>query len=175
MIVAPRQNKVIALPPEFIVPQDGHAKPDCENAAANRWLRKYAAPYRAHNSTIRGDDLYATQPICEVLIEERLPFIWVGKPDSHAPLYAALAQRILGKDLPEVTHSGRSTSGRTHATYRYASQLPLRASAETLYVHWCELTLMEAAGTQLYHDAFMTQAPLTAKTVVPIVQAGRTR
>ena len=67
-----------------------------------------------------------------------------------------------------------SASGVTHATYRYASQLPLRASADTLYVNWCELTLTNAAGTQLYHTAFMTQAPLTAKTVAPLVQAGRT-
>jgi hypothetical protein len=175
VIVAPHQNKVIPLPPEFIVPQDGHAKQDCENAAAKRWLRQAAPAYRAHNITILGDDLYATQPICEVLIEERLPFILVCKPDSHLTLYAQLAQRTLGKELHQITHSVHSASGVTHATYRYASQLPLRASADTLYVNWCELTLTNAAGTQLYHNAFMTQAPLTAKTVAPLVQAGRTR
>jgi len=175
VIVAPHQNKVIPLPPEFIVPQDGHAKQDCENAAAKRWLRKYAALYRAHNITILGDDLYATQPICEVLIEERLPFILVCKPDSHLTLYAEVAQRTLGKDLHQLTLSVHSTSGVTHATYRYASHLPLRASADTLYVNWCELTLTDATGTQLYHNAFMTQAALTTKTVAPIVQAGRTR
>jgi len=176
VLVAPHQNKVIPLPPEFIVPQDGHAKQDCENAAAKRWLRKYAATYRAHSLTILGDDLYATQPICEVLIEERLPFILVCKPDSHPTLYAELAHRTLGKDLHQLTHSVHSASGVTHATYHYASQLPLRASADTLYVNWCELTLTDAAGTHvLYHNTFMTQAPLTAKTVAPIVQAGRTR
>jgi hypothetical protein len=175
VIVAPHQHKVIPLPPEFIVPQDGHAKQDWENAAAKRWLHKYAATYRTHNLTILGDDLYATQPICEVLIEERLPFILVCKPDSHPPLYAELAQRTLGKDLPQLTHSVHSTSGGTYAPYRYASQLPLRARAETLSVNWCELTLTDAAGIQLYHNAFMPQAPLTAKTVAPIVQAGRTR
>jgi hypothetical protein len=175
VIVAPQQNKVIPLPPEFIVPQDGHAKQDCENAAAKRWLRKSAATYHAHKITILGDDLYATQPICEVLIAERLPFILVCKPDSHETLYAALAQRTLGNDLHQVTHTVYSTSGVTHATYGYASQLPLRASADTLYVNWCELTLTDATGTPLYHNAFMTQAPLTAKTVAPIVQAGRTR
>jgi hypothetical protein len=175
VIVAPHQNKVIPLPPEFIVPQDGHAKQDCENAAAKRWLRKAAPTYRDHNITILGDDLYATQPICEVLIEERLPFILGCKPDSHLTLYAQLAQRTLGKELHQITHSVHSASGVTHATYRYASQLPLRASADTLYVNWCELTLTNAAGTQLYHNAFMTQAPLTAKTVAPLVQAGRTR
>jgi hypothetical protein len=176
VLVAPHQNKVIPLPPEFIVPQDGQAKQDCENAAAKRGLRQYAATYRAHSLTILGDDLYATQPICEVLIEERLPFILVCKPDSHPTLYAELAHRTRGKDLHQLTHSVHSASGVTHATYHYASQLPLRASADTLYVNWCELTLTDAAGTHvLYHNTFMTQAPLTAKTVAPIVQAGRTR
>src|SRR3977135_2843886 len=143
VIVAPHQNKVIPLPPEFIVPQDGHAKQDCENAAAKRWLHKYAAPSRAHHITILGDELYATQPSWEVLIEERLPFLLVCKPDSPATLYAALAQRTLGTDLPQVTHSVHSPSGVTHATYRYAAQLPLRASADTLSVNWCELTLTD--------------------------------
>jgi hypothetical protein len=175
VIVAPHQNKVIPLLPEFIVPQDGPAKQDCENAAAKRWLRKAAPAYRAHHITILGDDLYATQPIGEVLIEERLPFILVCKPDSHLTLYAQLAQRTLGKELHQITHSVHSASGVTHATYRSASQLPLRASADTLYVNWGELTLPNAAGTQLYHNAFMTQAPLTAKPVAPLVQAGRTR
>ena len=175
VIVAPRQNKVLPLPPEFIVPQDGHAKQDCENAAAKRWRRRYAATYRAHKITILGDDLYATQPICEVLIAERLPFILVCQPDSHPTLYAALTQRTRGKDLHQVTQPVHSASGVTHATYRYASHLPLRASADTLYVNWGDLTLTDAAGTQLYPNAFMTQAPLTAKTVAPLVQAGRTR
>jgi hypothetical protein len=103
-------------------------------------------------------------------------YLWaIAKPDSHATLYAALAQRTLGKDLHQVTQTVHSASGVTHAIYRYAAQLPLRASADTLYVNWCELTLTDAVGTQLYHNAFMTQAPLTAKTIAPIIQAGRTR
>jgi hypothetical protein len=176
VIVAPHQNKVIPLPPEFIRPQDGHAKQDCENAAAKRWLHKHAPTYRAQLLTILGDDLYATQPVCEVLIEHRLPFILVCKPDSHPTLYAHLSQRTLGKDLQQVTQVVHSAAGRsTHATYRYASYLPLRASTDTLSVNWCELTLTDASGAQLYHNAFITQFPLTAKTVVPIVQAGRTR
>lgn len=176
VIVAPHQNKVLPLPPEFIAPQDGHAKQDCENAAAKRWLHQHAATYRAYQITILGDDLYATQPLCEVLIEHRVPFILVCKPDSHPTLYAALAQRTLGKDLHHVTQVVHSPSGRiTHATYRYASQLPLRASADTLSVNWCDLTLTDASGALLYHNAFITQFPLTVKTVAPIVQAGRTR
>jgi hypothetical protein len=175
MSVAPPQPKVLPLPPEFLVPPDGHANQDWENAAAKRWLRKAAPAYRAHTLTLLGDDLYATQPIGEVLLEARLPFSLGCKPASHLTLSAPLAQRTLGKELPQITHSVPSASGVTHATSRSASQLPLRASADTLYVNWGERTLTTAAGTQLSHKAFMTQAPLTANTVAPLVQAGRTR
>ena len=67
VIVAPGQKHAIALRPEFIAPQDGHAKQDCETAAAKRWLDKEAARYLAglnHNVTYLGDDLYAHQPFC---------------------------------------------------------------------------------------------------------------
>jgi hypothetical protein len=43
VIVCPGQAQVIALPPEYIMPQDGHAKQDCERAAGTRWIRKHAA------------------------------------------------------------------------------------------------------------------------------------
>ena len=44
---------VISLEPEFIVPQDGHEKQDCEIQAGKRWLEKngeYYAKRGAHDS-----------------------------------------------------------------------------------------------------------------------------
>jgi len=46
VIVAPGNPRVLPLEPEFIVPQDGHDKQDCENAAAKRWLDQFAARRR---------------------------------------------------------------------------------------------------------------------------------
>jgi hypothetical protein len=175
VIVAPGQDKVLPLPPEFIVPQDGHDKQDCENAAAKRWLRQYACHYRAKGLTILGDDLYSNHPMCEVLIEEGLPFILVCKPESHPTLYEQLAQRELGKDLHQLTYRHHTPQGRQVYTYRYASQLPLRATADAIHVNWCELTITTEQGVRLYHNAFVTQEPLTQKTVAQIVAAGRTR
>jgi hypothetical protein len=40
VIVAPGQEAVVPLAPEFVRPQDGHDKQDCELAAAGRWLRQ---------------------------------------------------------------------------------------------------------------------------------------
>jgi hypothetical protein len=175
VMVAPGQDKVIPLPPEFIVPQDGHDKQDCENAAAKRWLRQYAQYYRAYGMTILGDDLYSNHPMCEVLIEEQVPFILVCKPDSHPTLYAQLADRELGKDLHQVTHRHHTAQGLAIYTYRYASQLPLRATDDAIAVNWCELMVTTEQGTRLYQNAFVTQEPITKKNVVSMVTAGRTR
>src|SRR6266478_3180502 len=42
VIVCPGRSEVIALPPEYIMPQDGEAKQDCEQQAGKRWLSKHA-------------------------------------------------------------------------------------------------------------------------------------
>ena len=141
VIVAPGQEQGIPLPPEFIGPQDGHAKQDCENAAAKRWLRQYAPYYRAHDITILGDDLYSNHPLCEVLVAERVPFILVCKLDSHPTLYEQLAGRELGQDLHHVTYHHHTAKRLAFYTYRYANQLPLRATADAVQVNWCELTI----------------------------------
>jgi hypothetical protein len=36
--VAPGHTRVLPLPPEFVAPQDGAEKQDCERNAAKRWL-----------------------------------------------------------------------------------------------------------------------------------------
>jgi hypothetical protein len=43
--------------PEFIVPQDGHEKQDCERAAAKRWLARHSPRFPAQTVTYLGDDL----------------------------------------------------------------------------------------------------------------------
>jgi hypothetical protein len=65
VIVCPGRSQVIALPPEYIMPQDGHDKQDCERAAGKRWLAKHAQQVAPHGVTILGDDLYSNQPFCE--------------------------------------------------------------------------------------------------------------
>ena len=87
VFVAPGNNKAISLPPEFIVPQDGHNKQDCENAAAKRWITQYAPIYKHLGITLLGDDLYSNHPIGSLILENGFDFILVCKPDSHPTLY----------------------------------------------------------------------------------------
>ena len=60
VIVCPGQSQVMALPPEDIMPQDGHAKQDGERAAGKRWLGKHAAQVAPHGVTFLGEDLSST-------------------------------------------------------------------------------------------------------------------
>jgi len=39
VLVAPGKEHGIVLEPEFITPQDGHDKQDCEQQAIKRWVK----------------------------------------------------------------------------------------------------------------------------------------
>jgi hypothetical protein len=44
-LVAPGHTLVLPLPPEFVRPQDGAKKQDCEPLAARRWLSRVGSAY----------------------------------------------------------------------------------------------------------------------------------
>ena len=67
--VCPGRSQVIALPPEYIMPQDGHDKQDCEQGAGKRWIRKHAEAVAPSQVTLRGDDLYSKQPFCALALD----------------------------------------------------------------------------------------------------------
>jgi hypothetical protein len=174
VIVAPGNPDVIALEPEFITPQDGHEKQDCEQVAAKRWIERHAGRYP--HVTILGDDLYGKQPFCELLLRHACNFILVCKPESHTTLYEWLVGVETAGDLQRFTVCHWNGRFRTISTYRYANDVPLREGEDALWVNWCELTITkETDGTLLYRNAFATQHPLDRTTVEAVVQAGRAR
>jgi len=178
VVVNPDQPHVLPLEPEFIVPQDGATKQDCELNAAKRWLQRCGSHYAAYRLTLLGDDLYCHQPFCQLVLKYQLNFIFVCKPDSHVHLYEWLTflQAGPGEQLPSLTR--RHWNGRFAEiwTYRYINEVPLRAGEAPLFVNWVELLITRAdTGVELYHNSFATNFVLTETTVEPIVRAGRTR
>jgi hypothetical protein len=172
VLVVPESSRVITLEPEFIVPQDGHDKQDCEQAAAKRWVERNASQFTAWEATLLGDDLYCTQPFCELALEQEYNFILVCKPDSHSTLYEWVD--FTGPEELTVRH-WNGQFGEIH-TYRYVQHVPLRRGDDALYVNWCELTIThETEGHVLYRNAFVTNYAVTQETVEPLVQAGRAR
>lgn len=176
VIVCPGRNQVLCLTPEFIMPQDGHDKQDCERAAAKRWLKFQASHFEPYTVTLLGDDLYCNQPLCEVALAQKFNFIFVCKPESHQILDEWLDFLAANQDIEQLQHrhwNGRFTE---LATYRFVNDVPLRGGDQALQVNWCEVTINHSkTGEQLYHNSFSTNHRLTEQTVVEVVKAGRAR
>ena len=177
VVCAPEQEQVICLDPEFIRPQDGHEKQDCEQQATKRWVERNAERFELWSVTILADDLHCHQPLCELLLKHKMHFILTCKPESHEALYEELAllERVEGAISSKTV---RKWTGRYHErwVYRWAEQLPLRGDSKALMVCWCELTISnEATGKQLYHNAWATDHALDEQSVVEVVADGRSR
>ena len=176
VIVQPGDEHVISLEPEFITPQDGHEKQDCEIQAAKRWLEKHGDFYARRGITILGDDLFSHQPFCQALKEKHVHFILVCKGDSHINLYEMVdylsVQELLGR---KVVRKWNRRYAEIY-TYSYANQLPLRGDQSALEVNWCELTITrEDTGEVIYKNTFITDFEITDTTVEAIVWDGRAR
>lgn len=135
VIVQAGNEHVLSLEPEFIVPQDGQEKQDCEIEASKRWLRTHGAYYAQQNVTLLGDDLYSRQPFCQAVKDAKMHFILVCKEDSHAQLYQSVAfldaQGVLGR---YQKRHWNGIHGEIH-TYRYANCLPLRGDQDAMQVN----------------------------------------
>lgn len=175
VVVAPGNDKVISLQPEFITPQDGHKKQDCENTAAKRWIIHNAPIYKHLGITMLGDDLYCKQSLCLLMLEQGLDFILVCKPNSHKTLYQWLEE--LEKMKAVETLIEKRWTGKTHEidTYRFTKQVPLRDSEDALNVNWCELTTTLPDGKIVYKNAFATNFEISKENVKDIVADGRAR
>lgn len=175
VVVAPGQSAVIPLPPEFVQPQDGHKKQDCELNAAKRWLERWGRHYAARKVTLLGDDLYCHQPFCEAVRAQNMHFLFTCKPDSHALLYEWLEDFERTGQVNTLTVKRRQGNKRQIDHYRFFNHLPLRDSDDALHVNWCELVTCNEQGDVLYRNAWVTSHRLDAGNVVAVVAAARSR
>ena len=176
VIVAPGNPRVIPLQPEFVTPQDGHEKQDCENTAAKRWLAAYGPQYSPLGITVLGDDLYCKQPLCEAITAQGMNFILVCKPGSHKTLYDWVDGLEVTGGVQTVVVKRREGKDRYTDTYRFVNQVPLRDGEGALNVNWCELTsIRDGDGKQVYMNSFATNHQITQENVADIVRDGRAR
>ena len=175
VIVAPGQSEVVPLPAEFVQPQDGYQQPDCELAAAKRWLNTWGEYYAPWKVTILGDDLYCHQPFCQNAIDRGFEVLLVCKPDSHPLLYEWIAD--FERTRPVRTMKRIRWNGRQHLTecYRYMNQVPLRDSDDALMLNWGELIITDADGKVVYQNSWATTHPIGDNHVVKIANAARAR
>lgn len=167
-VVAPGRNKVISLMPEFITPQDGDKKQDCEIKAGKRWLNQQA---KLGDTTLLGDDLYAHEPWCRQVLEKGYNFIFVCKPDSHKTLYGWI--KGITKEKKEDRFDGKKHQ---IYTYNYTENVPLRDGEDALLVNFLEVTVTDRqTKKQIYHNAFITNHSFTDELLPVIVDCGRAR
>lgn len=170
-LVAPGHDKVVPLPPEFIAPQDGAAKQDCENAAAKRWLAARAKDYARLDPIYLGDDLFSRQPLCEAVLAAGAHFIFVCKPSSHPLISEYIAGAELGRRDDKVKHAKSYKFYR----YRWIEKVPLRDGKDALEVNWFEIEIVKPDGTVTYRNSFITDLPVGRDTVVERAACGRAR
>jgi hypothetical protein len=111
------------LMPEFIAPQDGAEKQDCEPNAAKRWLIAHGERVAPLHPVYLGDALFSSQPLAEAVLATGADFLFVCKKDSHKTLY----EYVDGAPPDQRTVTERKP-GKRSLTYRYCwiGAVPLR-------------------------------------------------
>jgi len=169
--VAPGHQQVLPLPAEYIAPQDGAEKQDCERNAAKRWLARHGAAVSHLRPVFLGDDLFACQPITTAIQQAGGNFILTCKPSSHR----TLAEYLNGVELQEHRQTAVTRGKRTTTIYRWLPDVPLRATDDALVVNWFSVEILNAKGKRTYYNSFVTDLAVTAATVVELAACGRSR
>ena len=170
-LVAPGHDKVIPLEPQFIVPQDGAEKQDCENMAAKRWLAAHGQRYAPLDPVYLGDDLFSRQPLCQAVRDQGGHFIFVCKPSSH-PL---IQEYLTGIELPVLEQTIKRGKQRFIHRYRWLAGVPLRDGNDAMAVNWFEIEIINPKGETTYRNSFVTDLPVGPDTVVELAACGRAR
>lgn len=170
-IVAPGHQHVLPLAPEFIAPQDGAEKQDCERNAAKRWLARHGMSLGHLRPVFLGDDLFACQPIAEAVQAEAGNFILTCKPSSHRTITEYLYGAKLEEHRETVVKRGKHTT----TVYHWLADVPLRDSADALKVNWFSVEMFDAKGKRTYHNSFVTDLPVMAGNVAELAACGRAR
>jgi hypothetical protein len=170
-LVAPEHDKVVPLEPEFIVPQDGAEKQDCENRAAKRWLSAHSQRYAPLDPVYLGDDLFSRQPLCQAVLDAGGHFIFVCKPSSH-PL---IQEYLTGAEVAALEQTVKRGKQRFIHRYRWLPDVPLRDGRDALTVNWFEIEIINAKGETTYRNSFVTNLPVGSDNVVELAACGRAR
>lgn len=170
-IVAPGHAMALPLLPEFIAPQDGTEKQDCERSAAKRWLHTNGERMKDLRPVYLGDDLFACQPIADAITAAGGDFLLTAKPSSHKALYDFMQGAI----LDEHTVTQKLAAKRLTYRYRWFTGAPLRDGKDAMMTNWVGITITDVKGKVTYDNAFVTSLPVTRDTVAGIIACARAR
>ena len=141
-LVADGHNKIVPFMPEFITPQDGHEKQDCEREAAKRWFLQHSDRVRKLRPVYLGDDLFACQPLCEMLANQGDDFIFTCKETSHKTLYDFMQ----GTEKQQYNMKVRKAAKIYTHRYSWFENAPLRDGKDAMQVNWIGLQIIDNKG-----------------------------
>jgi hypothetical protein len=170
-VVAPGHAKVVPLMPEFIAPQDGAEKQDCERNAAKRWFVAHHARLSPLRPIFLGDDLFACQPVAGMVTDAGDDFIFTAKESSHKTLYEFIA----GAELSRHQEKNRRRNTTDTFRYRWIEAVPLRDGKDAMLVNWIGFEIVDAKGRVTYSSAWITSLPVSKHNVAEIVACARAR
>lgn len=168
-MVAPGHERALPLEPEFIAPQDGAEKQDCEARAMHRWLAKHGAKYARLKPIYLGDDLSSRQPTCEAVLAAGGHFLFTAKPSSHKTLYSWLD----GAEVPMLQLKVKQGARFVTHRYRWLESVPLRDGKDAMLVNWLQIEIVDPAGKTTYRNGFVTDLAVTAGNVAELAACGR--
>jgi hypothetical protein len=173
--VAPGQANAIPLPPEFVQPQDGKDKQNCELVASARWLARWGEHYRPWRITYLGDDLYCHQSHGLRVRAQQADFLFTCQPESHATLYEWVGDFERNAPLGRVVQARRVGQKPLTDTYRDAHQVPLRNTDDAVMANWLERVTTNARGAIVFKNAWAPSHAITDHHVAALASAGRAR
>jgi hypothetical protein len=170
-VVAPGHSKVVPLMPEFIAPQDGAEKQDCERNAVKRWFGRHHARLSPLRPVYLGDDLFACQPVAKMVTDNGGDFIFTCKQSSHKALYDFIDGAEASRHEEKVRKRATSQTFR----YRWIEAVPLRDGKDAMLVNWIGFEILDAKGRVKYSMAWVTSLPVSSGNVAEIAACGRAR
>jgi hypothetical protein len=141
------------------------------STSAKRWLARHGTSLAHLRPVFLGDDLFACQPVAEVIQAAGGNFILTCKPTSHR----TVAEYLYGAKLEEHREAVVKRGKRTTTVYRWLADVPLRDSADALKVNWFSVEMFDAKGKRTYHNSLVTDLPVTAGNVAELAACGRAR
>lgn len=115
-------------------------------------------------------DLYAHQPFCRQVLPHNFHSLFICKPTSHGHVSGWVEALEVGKDLHVLRQRVKGRGNRwEEQCYRWANAVPLTEGADAMKVNWCELTVTDGEGKDLYCNAFITNWQISAQNVSGLV------
>lgn len=173
-LVKAGSHRIFPLDVEEVRNTDGSEKQDCELNAGKRLIVRVRKEHPQLSLIVLGDDLYSHEPLVELLIEKRLHFVLVAKPESHQELFEWVEDLDRQGECVKGKWEEGAGNKRRSFEYRIAEIVPLKSGGK-VGVNFVEVWERDRNGKLLYHNSWVTDLDVDSENVSVIVRIGRSR